>query len=283
MVEQAVVNKPSVLSGMVYPGRVLALGRSLCGMHNVIVYGLTGRSPSSQARMLERTEDGGLRTQVTDLQLLETGNPSLLLYDSVRRFQDMFLVSNGSQTDLLQETAEVLWATGQRAQPLGILAEAVARPHWVQGNDRDDHIDLTMFEPDAPNYTPRISGVLGQDSAALSIVRHTMSPDGVTVLPVRSLFAVPLLAGQGAMLSTYAGPNVPGGTALPSFSGEPLALSFYQESPEAMARAFYNELGPDANAQSDAPDFRVSLAVMWIHRQTYRVQSHIVNRKELNG
>ena len=88
------------IAEMEYPGRLIALGRDPTGEHNVVVYAVTGRSPSSQARTLEyNADDNTIFTKPTDPEVLEKGNPDLLLYDAIVMLDDSVAVSNGKQTE----------------------------------------------------------------------------------------------------------------------------------------------------------------------------------------
>lgn len=263
-----------VLSAQEYLGRTLCMGRDARGEHNVIVYALTGRSASSRARRLEETEDGSIRTTVTDSTLLERGNPKLLIYRCVRRLHDQWFVGNGLQTDLLVETASQQRAAGQRTTPLELLVSALRLPVWIDGAKPGQHIDLTSYEPDAPTYTPRISGVMDANSAAMVICKRRSGEQ------VRSFFEVPMRAGQAHWLSTYTGRNVPPGEAIPSFQGEPVPLEFPWESPEQTAEAFYQALGPKTGRPdliSPGADFRVGVAALFVHRTQHYVTSCLLN------
>lgn len=276
----------SALSSKEYPGRVIALGRAASGEHNVIIYGLTGRSDSSRARVLERLEDGSIRTQVTSHEQLQRGNPSLLLYRCITRVQEQFLVSNGSQTDLIEEVALDAWEQGQRLSPGMILAHAFSQPHWVEGNHPDEVIDLARYEPDAPTYTPRISGVLGAEYGALSILKRAPQASPPAHCAATGLYSFPLAAGHGKLIATYQGINVPSGQAIPSFVGEPQDILLEGESPEVIATQVYDALGPKEAGEGilrPGADFRVAVAVLFIHRDTQQVTYHMINRKELEA
>ncbi len=263
-----------VLATQEYVGRMLCLGRDPNGNHDIIVYAITGRSPSSRARRLEETKEGWIRTAVTDPAVLEKGNPKLLIYNCVRRMHEKWFVSNGAQTDLLVGTAQKKREQGHRCTPLELLVASFGSPHWVEGNQQGEFIDLTAFEPDAPTYTPRISGILGRETAAMAICKQN---DGAVA---RSYFEIPLQAGQGHLLSTYTGQNVPSGEGIPSFQGEPLSLSFPWETPQQTAEAFYEVLGPKTEGPellSPGADFRIGVAVTFIHRTQHRVASCLLN------
>ena len=221
-----------LLRAMPYPGRLIALGRDPSDGHDVVVYGVTGRSPSSQARLLEPTENA-IVTKPTDPEVLKTGNPDLLVYPAVV-FGDRLAVSNGRQTEDAARAAA--------AGPAAAL-EAGLR-NWT-------------YEPDAPIFTPRISGLLWPDGrAALGVIKR--AEDGS---PRRLFFEFNLQAGRAELVATYAGPNE---NPLPVFAGEPRPLTLAETSAEATAEAFYEALGPKHAGDGD---FRVAVACVFVDRK----------------
>ncbi len=233
------------LKNMEYPGRVIVLGRDPADAFDVVVYAVTGRSPSSQARRLER-EGPAIVTKPTDLEILKTGNPDLLVYPAIV-LAGRTAVSNGKQTDDVARAA-----TG----PLVAALETALRG-WA-------------YEPDAPNFTPRISGLIAPEGrAALCSIKR--SEDGS---PRRSYFEWTLQPGQAGMIATYAGPNR---NPLPVFSGEPLPLQLGEDSAEKTAADFYEALGPEGRTG----DFRVAVACAFVSRtEPSRTVLSIINRHE---
>lgn len=209
-----------------YPGRLIVVGMPEKGAKAAIVYAITGRSPSSQARKLVR-RDGGVWVEPTDEETLKKGNVDLLVYPAVLFAPVGVAVSNGKQTAGVRDRLHA------GADPVAALSGALA------GWD---------YEPDAPIFTPRISGCLVGPAAALSVVRR--GPSGETL---RSYFEISLRAGEGRLVSTYEGPNV---EPLPVFSGEPRLVPLPGASAAETAEAFYRELGPGP----DGRDFRVAVA-----------------------
>jgi len=277
------------LAALEYPGRVLMFGRDITAKYNVIGYALTGRSPSSRARVLRRNEDGSFCTDVTDPELLQKGNPKLLLYNCVFRHHEQLMVSNGMQTDAILEAAVSSRLQSGGTTPLQVLTEAFSRPHWVDGNAAGEYIDITGYEPDAPTYTPRISGVMDRDRAAMTIVKRVQDDANVSSgamgdAQYRAFFDIPLRAGKGAILSTYQGQNVPSGQSIPSFVGEPLEVGLTGSSPREVAEAMYAALGPKEAGEgilSPGQDFRVAVLVLFYHRDARKITHHIINRHEL--
>ncbi|MCB9640624.1 MAG: hypothetical protein H6727_17140 [Myxococcales bacterium] len=254
-----------------YPGRLIAVGRD---KHEalVIVYLITGRSPSSQARRIIE-EAGALRTDVTDPQILAQGNPQLLLYECVLRHNDHLLISNGAQTMALLDAAEDQYNQRLPMDPLQILIDAHQRPFWVE-DTRDGHfLDLAEYEPDPPHWTPRICAAVGPQHAAMSIVKR------VGEETCKNFYSLPLQSGVFNIITTYAGEMVGPGQAIPSFAGEPLRVSFPAEEPEAITEAFYQAFAP--RASTNQQDLRVSIATMRYSPKQRRIETHLWNRHPL--
>ncbi len=236
-----------ILSTMEYPGRLIALGTAPGGKAAVIVYAITGRSPSSQARKLV-ARDGGIWVQPTDEDVLKKGNVDLLVYPAVLFHEAGIAVSNGRQT---ADVRERLAAGGDA---VSVLAGA------LRGWD---------YEPDAPIYTPRISGCVLGGAAALSLVRR--GPEGATL---RSYFEVPPRTGRAALVSTYRGPN---SEPLPCFEGEPRETALEGGTPRETAEWVYGSLGP----RTPDRDFRVAVACIFAPPDGRGSRElHIINRHE---
>ncbi len=216
------------LSSMEYPGRVIIIGKGPRG-DDAVMYAITGRSSSSQARKLVVSDDKHHVTVTpTDEKLLRTGNPDLLVYHSIIIDQGI-AVSNGKQT------ADMPPFFKGDAKPLNILQNALNK--WE-------------YEPDEPNFTPRISGcVFG--GAALSIIKRSASGSAD-----RMYFEVPRAAGKGKLIATYSGKNL---SPLPSFSGEPLDVDIPYKTPEEAVLALYETLRP----KEGKPDYRVAAAAVY--------------------
>ena len=160
-----------------YPGRGILVSR------NLVYYFIMGRSANSRNRIFVKTEDG-IRTEAHDPAKLE--DPSLIIYHPVRTMGDALVVTNGDQTDTI-----------------------------CQHGDFRKGLMTREYEPDEPNWTPRISGLLSPDgSYKLSILK---SADAQGSACARYTFEYPALAGVGHFLHTY----VCDGTPIPTFQGEP--------------------------------------------------------------
>ncbi|WP_274952560.1 IMP cyclohydrolase [Angelakisella massiliensis] len=180
-----------------YPGRGILLGKSACGNYGVIAYFIMGRSVNSRNRVFVE-QDGGIRTQAFDPAKL--ADPSLIIYAPVRVLGDRTIVTNGDQTDTVYD-------------------------YLSQGKTFEEALETRTFEPDGPNYTPRISGLVtvrdGNLSYKLSILKSAGgNPDSCQRFTFD--YAQPL-AGQGHFIHTYRCDGNP----IPSFEGEPetVALS----------------------------------------------------------
>lgn len=170
-----------------YPGRGIVLGSSPDGEKSVIAYFIMGRSENSRNRVFVETPDG-IRTQAFAPSKMT--DPSLIIYAPVRVFGTSTIVTNGDQTDTI-------------------------RDYLKKGLPMEQALRTREFEPDGPNWTPRISGLLSPDgSYKLSILK---SADAEGSACVRQTFEYPALPGVGHFLHTY----VTDGNPIPTFQGEP--------------------------------------------------------------
>jgi len=235
------------LSRMEYPGRVIIIGLDPSGSRCLVIYAITGRSPSSQARRLEQRE-GGIWVQPTDEETLKKGNVDLLVYPALQ-FGRGIAVSNGKQTTDIHR-----WISASD-DPVNVLSSSLA--YWD-------------YEPDAPIFTPRISGcVLPGFKAGLSIIKR-----GRQAAALKNFYAFSLEQGWGKLVATYAGPNV---HPLPVFAGDPQEIELGEKNASDMAEAVYESLKP----ASPEEDIRVSVACVCsdlLHPEGDEV--FIINRKE---
>lgn len=229
------------LSSTSYPGRGIIIGRSADGKKAVTAYFIMGRSVNSRNRIF--VEDGeGIRTEAFDPSKLE--DPSLIIYAPVRVLGNKTIVTNGDQTDTIYEGMDKQMTFEQS----------------LRGRE---------FEPDAPNYTPRISGILhvegGSFNYAMSILKsNNGNPDSCN----RYTFAynhVP--AGEGHFIHTYMGDGNP----LPSFEGEPTWVSVDADDIDSWTNMIWENLNEDN---------KVSLFVRFIDIETGKYESRIVNKNK---
>ncbi len=195
-----------------YPGRGIVLGKSADGASAIAVYFIMGRSVNSRNRVFVPTEDG-IRTQAADPAKMT--DPSLIIYHPVRAAGRGLIVTNGDQTDTV-------------------------RDYLLAGRTFAEALESRTFEPDGPNYTPRISGLLSPDgSFQLSILK---SAEGNPDCCCRYFYRYDApLPGEGRFLHTYQGDGNP----LPSFEGEPERVILDAESPEALADRVWEALNPE--------------------------------------
>jgi IMP cyclohydrolase len=228
------------LSSTTYPGRGIVIGKSEDGKYAVTAYFIMGRSENSRNRVF--VEDGeGIRTQAFDPSKLS--DPSLIIYAPVRVLGNKTIVTNGDQTDTIYELMD-------------------------KQQTFEQSLRTREFEPDAPNYTPRISGIMhienGKYNFAMSILK---SDNGREDACDRFTFAYSNpAAGEGRFIHTYMGDGNP----LPSFEGEPTRVDIKGNIDE-FTNLVWNNLNEDN---------KVSLFVRYIDIATGKYESRIVNKNK---
>ncbi len=228
------------LQNNAYPGRGIVIGRSMDGKAAITAYFIMGRSSNSRNRIFVQEGDG-IRTQAFDPSKLE--DPSLIIYAPVRVYENITIVTNGDQTDTVYDGLE-----------MGLTFEQSLRSR--------------EFEPDGPNYTPRISGVLeienGTYKYAMSILK---SQNNNPAACNRYTFSYENpLAGEGRFLHTY----MQDGDPLPSFEGEPKLVET-----EGCIDEFTKKVWESLNEEN-----KVSLFVRFIDLETGNVETRIVNKNK---
>ncbi|MDE5589879.1 MAG: IMP cyclohydrolase [Acetatifactor sp.] len=221
-----------------YPGRGIVIGRSGDGKYAVTAYFIMGRSSNSRNRVFV-TEGEGIRTQAFDPSKLE--DPSLIIYAPVRVLGNDTIVTNGDQTDTVYD--------GLKA---GLTFEQSLRSR--------------EFEPDGPNYTPSISGILrleeGSFHFSMSILK---SQDGDPSCCVRNTFTYENpKAGEGRFIHTY----MHDGNPLPSFAGEPKQVEISGDI-DSFTETVWKSLNEDN---------KVSLFVRYMEIATGKYETRIVNK-----
>ncbi len=228
------------LKGNSYPGRGIVIGKSKDGNYAVTAYFIMGRSENSRNRIF--VEDGeGIRTQAYDPSKLS--DPSLIIYAPVRVLGNKTIVTNGDQTDTIYELMD-------------------------KQQTFEQSLRTREFEPDAPNYTPRISGIMhvghGSYNYAMSILK---SSNGNPKSCSRYTFAYENpLDGEGHFIHTYMGDGNP----LPSFEGEPKLVGIDGNIDE-FADKIWNSLNEDN---------KVSLFVRYIDIKSGNYESRIYNKNK---
>ena len=223
-----------------YPGRGIIIGKSPNGKYAVTAYFIMGRSENSRNRVF--VEDGeGIRTQAFDPSKLS--DPSLIIYAPVRVLGNKTIVTNGDQTDTIYELMD-------------------------KQQTFEQSLRTREFEPDAPNYTPRISGIMhvenGEYNYAMSILKsNNGNPDACN----RYTFAYTNpVSGEGHFIHPYKCDGNP----LPSFEGEPKLVAIKDDMNE-----FANDLWTSLNE-----DNKVSLFVRYIDIETGKYESVIINKNK---
>ena len=225
------------LNGNSYPGRGIVIGTSADGKKAVTAYFIMGRSENSRNRVFV-TEGEGIRTEAFDPA--KCADPSLIIYAPVRVLGDDTIVTNDDQTDTVFDLMK-------------------------EGQTFEQALRTREFEPDAPNYTPRISGILhvkdGQFNYEMSILKTN---HGDPANCNRFTFAYAPKAGEGHFLHTYIGDGSP----LPSFEGEPKRVTLEGDI-DTFTEMLWNNLNEDN---------KVSLFVRYIDIETGDTDTRIVNK-----
>ena len=222
------------LASNTYPGRGIVLGMTADGKQSVAAYFIMGRSVNSRNRVFVEEPDG-IRTEAFDPSKLE--DPSLIIYHPVRELGRGLIVTNGDQTDTILEYLE-------------------------RGLPMEQALRTREFEPDGPNWTPRISGLLSPDgSYKLSILK---SADAEGSACARQTFEYPALPGLGHFLHTY----VCDGNPIPTFQGEPERVAIEGDI-DAFTAQLWNSLNPDN---------KISLFVRFTDLETRAYQQRILNK-----
>ena len=181
---------PELLSSNPYPGRGIVIGKSEDGRSAVFAYFIMGRSENSRNRVFTE-KDGAVFTEPFDYA--KVSDPSLIIYAAIRRFENKLVVTNGDQTDTIYDFLK-------------------------KGEDMRAALRTREFEPDSPNFTPRISGVIdfkdGDFSYEMSILK---SADAEGTACNRYFYEYPSIKGLGHFIHTY----VTDGNPIPTFQGEP--------------------------------------------------------------
>ena len=228
------------LAGNAYPGRGIVIGKSADEKYAIMAYFIMGRSSNSRNRVF--IEDGeGIRTQAFDPSKLE--DPSLIIYAPVRVLGNKTIVTNGDQTDTIYELMD-------------------------KQQTFEQALRTRTFEPDAPNYTPRISGILhienGGYNYAMSILKSDQG-DPSSCNHYTFAYENPK-AGEGRFIHTYMGDGNP----LPSFEGEPTLVAL-----EGDIDSFTKTVWVNLNEEN-----KVSLFVRYIEIATGKYETRIINVHE---
>lgn len=228
---------PELLRGNAYPGRGIILGKTADGTRAAAAYFIMGRSANSRNRVFEE-RDGAVFTRPFDASRVR--DPSLIIYTAMRPLDGRLIVTNGDQTDTVCD---------------GIKA----------GRGFSESLRTRRFEPDAPNFTPRISGMItfadGDFAYEMSILK---SADAKGSACCRQTFSYPALPGLGHLLHTY----LCDGSPVPSFQGEPRRVAV----PDDIDR-FTGEIWDSLNE-----DNKISLYVRYVQPGTGKTENRLINK-----
>lgn len=223
-----------------YPGRGIIIGRSDDGKHAVAAYFIMGRSVNSRNRVFVRDGEG-IRTEAFDPSKLS--DPSLIIYAPVRVLGNSTIVTNGDQTDTVYELMS-------------------------DGRTFEEALGTREFEPDDPNFTPRISGLLNIKNGNYDFIMSILkSDDGDPHYCLRNTYAYSgCPAGEGRFIHTY----VSDGSPLPSYEGEPAKVDVTGDIDE-FTQLIWSNLNEDN---------KVSLFVRYIDIETGKYDTRIVNKNK---
>ncbi len=229
-----------LLSENAYPGRGIILGKSPDGKNAVIAYFIMGRSVNSRNRVFEATADG-IRTKAFDESKLS--DPHLIIYSPVRVLGNKTIVTNGDQTDTIY--------AGMDCQ-----------------QTFEQSLRCREYEDDAPNYTPRISGIVHRENGAMNYALSILkSADGNPDSVHRFTFGYENpVNGEGHFIHTYMGDGNP----LPSFEGEPEKITVENDI-DVFTEMLWDNLNEDN---------KVSLFVRYIDLESGKATDRIVNKNK---
>lgn len=219
-----------------YAGRGIVIGTSPDKKNAVCAYFIMGRSENSRNRVFVKTGET-LKTEPFDVS--KVSDPSLIIYNAVRKTENSLIVTNGDQTDTVYN----------------LMSE---------GKSFKESLETREFEPDAPNFTPRISGILYFENGfnyEMSILK-SIDENGSDCC--RYTYSYPSVAGLGHFIHTY---NC-NGDPLPTFTGEPHRISIKNNIEE-----FANEIWESLNA-----DNKISLYVRYTDIETGKYTDKIINK-----
>ncbi len=226
-----------LIEGNSYVGRGIILGKSEDGKNAVSAYFIMGRSANSRNRIFTE-KDGAVFTEPFDASKVE--DPSLIIYAAIRKFENKLIVTNGDQTDTIYEGLK-------------------------NGKSFEEALESREFEPDAPNLTPRISGMISfKDSNFTYKMSILKSADAEGTACNRYSFSYPALCGLGHFIHTY----VCDGNPIPTFQGEPERVLIPNDIDE-FTKDIWNSLDNDN---------KISLYVRYTNLETGIEENRMINK-----
>ena len=228
-----------LLENNTYPGRGIIIGRTADGKKAVAAYFIMGRSQNSRNRVFTE-RDGEVFTEPFDSAKVQ--DPSLIIYAALRSYENNLIVTNGNQTDTIYEGLK-------------------------RGMSFTKALEMRAFEPDAPNFTPRISGMLtfenGNFTYQMSILK---SIDAQGSACARYGFSYPAVPGLGHFIHTY----VEDGDPIPTFQGEPERVAIGSDIDE-ITDEIWNALNADN---------KISLYVRAVDLASGETENRLVNKNQ---
>ena len=224
------------LASNTYPGRGIVLGMLPDGKTSVAAYFIMGRSVNSRNRVFMEEPDG-IRTEAFDPSKLS--DPSLIIYHPVRQLGRSLIVTNGDQTDTIRDFME-------------------------RGETLEQALRTREFEPDGPNWTPRISGLVQPDGSYKLSILKSADPEGSAC--TRHFFEYPALKGVGHFLHTYE----TNGDPIPTFFGEPERVALDGDI-DTFTASVWDNLNEDN---------KISLFVRFTNVETGAYEQRILNKNQ---
>lgn len=227
------------IRGNSYVGRGIVTGKSADGKKAVFAYFIMGRSENSRNRVFI---EEGEEVIIHPFDPEKAGDPSLIIYSPVRRVGNDLIVTNGNQTDTVYD-------------------------YLLAGKTFEEALDTRCFEPDAPNFTPRISALLRFENGDFTYKMNILkSADAEGSACVRMNFSYPALAGLGHFLHTY----ICDGKPIPTFCGEPERVAIPDD-----IDAFTKEIWDNLDEQN-----KISLYVRYIDLATGKAENRMINKNQ---
>lgn len=227
-----------LLQGNSYVGRGIVIGKSSDGKNAVFAYFIMGRSNNSRNRIFAEKENGEVIIYPHDYSKVE--DPSLIIYSPVKVANNCTIVTNGDQTDTIYDFI-------------------------CDGDSFEEALNTRMFEPDMPNFTPRISGIIelsdNDFTYKMSILK---SADEKGSACNRYTFSYPSIAGLGHFIHTY----ICDGNPIPTFCGEPERISIPNDIDE-----FTNEIWENLDT-----DNKISIYTRYINLETGEYTNRMINK-----
>ena len=233
------VNKlDELLSTNTYPGRGIVIGKSQDGANAVFAYFIMGRSENSRNRIFEKK---GEEIIIYPFDASKVEDPSLIIYSPVRKYENNLIVTNGNQTDTIYD----------------FLAKS---------STFEEALNTREFEPDKPNFTPRISGILNFDNTFTYKLSILKSEDEAGSQCARYTYSYNPINGLGHFISTYNHDGNP----IPTFTGEPKRVEIEND-----INAFANKIWNSLNENN-----KISLYVRYTNLDTNEYTDVLINKNK---